>query len=91
MFIIVVALHIDEGRPTDLPPNHTTPLDFDKILNWDNYSDIRASLYKTVRLRVQENNSDLQNVVTRLLALPHQKSDAPNTLCFPRIIGIQYN
>jgi hypothetical protein len=71
MFIVMVPPYNDEGRPTDLPPNHTAALDFDKIRNSDNYSDASDSSYGTVGLGAQEKKSDVQNVVTRLLALPH--------------------
>jgi len=80
MLIIIAARHKEEGRPTYLPPNHTTRLDFDIIRNWNNYSDIGDSFYRTVGWGAEEKESDLQNVATRLLALLHHRSDAPDTL-----------
>jgi len=47
MFIIMLPQYKDEGRPTDLLPNHTAALYFRKIRNSDNYSDIRDSTYQT--------------------------------------------
>ena len=50
MFIIMVPPYKDEGRHTDLTPNHTATLEFDKIRNSDNYSDVSNSSYETVGL-----------------------------------------
>ena len=52
MLIVVVPSYIDEGRPTDLPTNHTTALEFDKIRNSDNYSDVSDSFYQAEGLGV---------------------------------------
>jgi hypothetical protein len=79
MFIILVPQYKDEGRPTDLPPNHTAALDFDKILNSDNYSDVRDSCYQTVGLGGPGEEKRFSERSNQAVGLVAPQSDDPNT------------